>query len=388
MGRSNVGKSTLLNALLGLEASMAWNDKANVSDKPGETTQLCFYGVGGWTRGRGRTSLDLDQGTRARSHTDMDEWTGIGTRTGTGTRARPRQSTPALVITDMPGFGFAFLNEGIHVHTIHYTTVTLSLNSQSSTHFLTFPLTKYPFHLFIPLPLFYAMMLFYHVTMCSAETKRCRDVTRAYLHGSHGTPSDGSSNSNIGTDFSPTAGASLSPSSRPTATFGPTPGASPSPGASASSSPGASPSPRPRASLKRVLFLVDGRHGLKHTDATFLQVHNIFYPCHTYIYTLICQSDTEILHFSPFLQQLFIVPSDSSNNGDSNDLNYGAPTDNSNYDNDGNMRRHLPSTKSPSPKLKLQIVLTKCDLVERNDLARRMVAVHGQLRCVMCFLLL
>ena len=130
VGRSNVGKSTLLNALLGLEgvlvcivvsllllslfishiysgcylnmmlsclycvclsvlgfeASAAWNDKANVSDKPGETTQLCFYGVGGWTRARS------DQGTKARF------------------------GTPALVVTDMPGFGFAFLNEGTPDH--------------------------------------------------------------------------------------------------------------------------------------------------------------------------------------------------------------------------------------------------------------------------------
>ena len=105
--------------------------------------------------------------------------------------------------------------------------------------------------------------------MCLAETKRCRDVTRAYLHGTHGAPSGGCSNSNIGTDRSPTAGASSSLSPRLTATLGPSSGASPS--ASPSSSPGASP--RPRAALKRVLFLVDGRHGLKHTDATFLQVY-------------------------------------------------------------------------------------------------------------------
>ena len=42
-------------------------------------------------------------------------------------------------------------------------------------------------------------------------------------------------------------------------------------------------------------------------------------------------------------------------------------------------RPHLH--KTPSPKWKLQVVLTKCDLVERNDLARRMAAVHAQLRC-------
>ena len=141
-----------------------------------------------------------------------------------------------------------------------------------------------------------------------------------------------------------------------------------SPGASVVPGPGSSP--RPRASLKRVLFLVDGRHGLKHTDATFLQ-------------------------------QLFVAPQDSGNenNKDSNGSNGGNDDNHSNNGSNGNhgmltnddgdsnnsvigMTKHHPSIKHSSlfPKWKLQIVLTKCDLVERNDLARRMAAVHGQLR--------
>jgi GTP-binding protein len=77
VGRSNVGKSTLLNALLGLEAARAADSRAAVSDKPGETQSLHFYGVG-----------RMDVGPPGAEHT-----------------------APALVITDMPGFGFAYLNE-------------------------------------------------------------------------------------------------------------------------------------------------------------------------------------------------------------------------------------------------------------------------------------
>ena len=43
MGRSNVGKSSLLNSLLGFNSSFV--QKASVSPKPGETKDICFYGV-------------------------------------------------------------------------------------------------------------------------------------------------------------------------------------------------------------------------------------------------------------------------------------------------------------------------------------------------------
>ena len=86
---------------------------------------------------------------------------------------------------------------------------------------------------------------------------------------------------------------------------------------------------------------------------------------------IVCTYNATIFHLylSPILQQLFNATSDGGN--ESNDSN-----------DDGGLRTHPPSTPTPSPKWKLQIVLTKCDLVERNDLARRMAAVHGQLRWV------
>ena len=46
--RSNVGKSTLLNSLLGVEEVTEM--KAAVSPKPGETRTLSFYGVGKTTK--------------------------------------------------------------------------------------------------------------------------------------------------------------------------------------------------------------------------------------------------------------------------------------------------------------------------------------------------
>ena len=66
IGRSNVGKSTLLNALLAYNTSFV--QRAKVSDKPGETRNLHFFALG------------------AAGH------------------------DPALVITDMPGYGFAYLS--------------------------------------------------------------------------------------------------------------------------------------------------------------------------------------------------------------------------------------------------------------------------------------
>ena len=113
-------------------------------------------------------------------------------------------------------------------------------------------------------------------------------------------------------------------------------------------------------------------------DASLLHVDNLFY---TVLY-IVCTYNATFFHLylSPILQQLFNATSDGGN--ESNDNN-----------DDGGLRTHPPSTtvpspspspspKSPSPKWKLQVVLTKCDLVERNDLARRMAAVHGQLRWV------
>lgn len=68
LGRSNVGKSTLVNALLGYSSSYV--QKAAVSNKPGETRALHFYTIG--------------------KHYETKD--------------------PLLCITDMPGYGFAFMS--------------------------------------------------------------------------------------------------------------------------------------------------------------------------------------------------------------------------------------------------------------------------------------
>eukprot|EP01041_Mallomonas_annulata_P012199 gene12199-25628_t len=68
IGRSNVGKSTLLNALIGFQSHQI---EAKVSAKPGETKKLQFYSLG-----FNRIS-----------------------------------KTSGLIIVDMPGYGFAFMSE-------------------------------------------------------------------------------------------------------------------------------------------------------------------------------------------------------------------------------------------------------------------------------------
>lgn len=106
IGRSNVGKSTLVNALLGFNAS--FTQKALVSAKPGATNQLHFFGMGSMRvmRGEGaREESATAGGADAADAADEDE------------ARRRRQSAPmgkqppALVVVDMPGYGFAFLNE-------------------------------------------------------------------------------------------------------------------------------------------------------------------------------------------------------------------------------------------------------------------------------------
>jgi GTP-binding protein EngB required for normal cell division len=109
IGRSNVGKSTLLNAVMGFKSHQI---EAKVSDKPGETKSLHFYAMG-----------------------------------------KPRhRGPPALVVVDMPGYGFAFMDEetqkkifdlvrfAISVHAflnnIPYAH-TLYLLVQSATYLLT-----------------------------------------------------------------------------------------------------------------------------------------------------------------------------------------------------------------------------------------------------------
>lgn len=94
IGRSNVGKSTLLNALLGFDNSYV--QKAIVSDKPGETKYLTFFQLG-------MSYKPPPKGKKIKLTVDAPD-------------ERPNEpeklvKTPALMFVDMPGYGFAFMSE-------------------------------------------------------------------------------------------------------------------------------------------------------------------------------------------------------------------------------------------------------------------------------------
>lgn len=100
IGRSNVGKSTLVNTLLGFDNS--YLQKAIVSPKPGTTNQLHFYGLGKVNIVREpslATTLQLESRTLRNSSDKKRQ----STRSG--------KMPPSLVVVDMPGYGFAFLND-------------------------------------------------------------------------------------------------------------------------------------------------------------------------------------------------------------------------------------------------------------------------------------
>ena len=100
IGRSNVGKSTLVNALLGFNAS--FTQKALVSAKPGATNQLHFFGMG---------SMRVVRGEEAREGSDIVGAADDKETTGRRQSVSAGKQPPALVVVDMPGYGFAFLSE-------------------------------------------------------------------------------------------------------------------------------------------------------------------------------------------------------------------------------------------------------------------------------------
>jgi len=98
IGRSNVGKSTLVNAILGYDSSFL--QRAFVSPKPGATNQLHFYGLG-------RTKIIRDSATSSPSEASPSS----KSHTNKQQVLRSSSMPPALVVVDMPGYGFAYLNE-------------------------------------------------------------------------------------------------------------------------------------------------------------------------------------------------------------------------------------------------------------------------------------
>eukprot|EP00981_Chlorochromonas_danica_P001361 scaffold289_cov169-Ochromonas_danica.AAC.22 len=94
IGRSNVGKSTLLNALLGFNSTYV--QRAMISPRPGETTELFFYQIG-------QASKKQDQSASTTATTT--------TTTTPATKSKSSNNNPALVIVDMPGYGFSYMSE-------------------------------------------------------------------------------------------------------------------------------------------------------------------------------------------------------------------------------------------------------------------------------------
>lgn len=116
--------------------------------------------------------------------------------------------------------------------------------------------------------------------------------------------------------------------------------------------------------LKRVLLLIDARHGFKQTDL------QCFRDLVTMTYT-----DPD--------------PEPEPEGEDDNTLvtNINKKKNNSGFHND-NISNNVSSGrgKMVSPSWKLQVVLTKCDLVERSELARRVHLMRDQLTGAFPFL--
>ena len=123
VGRSNVGKSTLLNALIGFDESFV--QKSSTSNKPGETRQLKFYQLGfvtdtdiNTTTSSTSTSTSSNVVIPIRNDSRHDRSSsggrGIGRSSTTTTIGKSIDGTeetpvvavskrPALVVVDMPG---------------------------------------------------------------------------------------------------------------------------------------------------------------------------------------------------------------------------------------------------------------------------------------------
>ena len=117
IGRSNVGKSTLVNALMGFDASFM--QRALVSAKPGATHELHFFGMGAMSivresvgTGTSDDAYDIDQSPPSPPRDHQDNGAPGGELTSRKKQSSPTSKPPpALVVVDMPGYGFAFLSE-------------------------------------------------------------------------------------------------------------------------------------------------------------------------------------------------------------------------------------------------------------------------------------
>lgn len=105
IGRSNAGKSTLINSLLGFKAHV---QQSAVTAKPGETRSLHFYGIpfSANEQALALTKEPQDDGKHL-STADRGE-TEVALSAKDGVVKGPPYS---LIVVDMPGFGFSYMNE-------------------------------------------------------------------------------------------------------------------------------------------------------------------------------------------------------------------------------------------------------------------------------------
>jgi len=105
IGRSNVGKSTLVNTLLGYDTS--FKQKALVSEKPGETRSLHLFAMGGDKVSMAITSHGTQKGNSSSGSS--------GGGVSPGMHRAYTATSAGLGLTDMPGYGFAYMNEETRV---------------------------------------------------------------------------------------------------------------------------------------------------------------------------------------------------------------------------------------------------------------------------------
>ena len=138
IGRSNVGKSTLVNALLGYDQSFV--QRTAVSDKPGETNHLHFYGLGRGSPGAvdfsypdyisNRKTIKIEkekqhqQIVSLRTPAAITPGSTYNNNNNNNTKSKKGDSSisvgplplpplprpPAMVLVDMPGYGFASMS--------------------------------------------------------------------------------------------------------------------------------------------------------------------------------------------------------------------------------------------------------------------------------------
>lgn len=280
IGRSNVGKSTLLNSLVGFDQS--YIQKASISNKPGETKHLTFYQLGYIVPPT--TPIQPTSPALTNESAHLKKETNHISTTITST-------TNNNLVNDTTNEEYNIHNKTNHLS--HQGKPSSSYNSTATTNNNTIKDSskiKNPALLLVDMP-------GYGFAFMSEEEKlRCHLLCLDYL------TSNGCNRNH-------------------------------------------------HKPLKRVVFLLDGRHGIKIADIEFLQ------DLQLYLYN-----------------KLNYLQTNNTNNFNE-EIAKKLITNTSNIVNKDELKLDNKEMKRLSKMFgwKLQVVLTKCDLVDRNDLCRRIV---------------